>query len=300
MVSRRVRLIIMIAAFLGVTTSLAGEVFPAQGDDIQDDLRIPDSDYVQIVVTKERSSLLGRIVKIGEKEVEFETDLGVVEIPIAEIKKIKEIPRSGIEEGEYWFPEPNPTRLLFAPTARNLRKGSGYFCDYYVLIPGVAYGITDFFSIGGGVSLFPGFGLSEQLFYFTPKLGLKAGGNLHLSVGTLVVGVPDGDENRLGGILYGVGTVGPTEGSLTVGLGYGFVDSDLADKPMILVGGSRRLSRKIAILSENWIMPEVDTPIVSLGLRFLEKSLSADMALINRLRDPILPGVPYVDFVCNF
>lgn len=290
----------MIAALLGVTTPLAAEVFPAQGDGMQDNLRIPDNDYVHIVVTEEGLWLLGRIVKSGEKEIEFETDLGVVAIPIAEIKRIEELPRSRIEEGEDWFPEPNATRLLFAPTARNLRKGSGYFCDYYVLIPGVAYGITDYFSIGGGVSLLPGFDLSEQLFYFTSKLGLKAGGDLHLSVGTLVVGVPEDNENRLGGILYGVGTVGPADGSLTVGLGYGFVDSDLADKPMIIVGGSLRLSRKMAILSENWIMPEVDTPIVSLGLRFLEKSVSADMALINRLRDPIFPGVPYVDFVCNF
>jgi len=300
MTNKRIPPLIMILGFFIVATLFPREVSSGQDDDVENNLRIPQVNHVQIIVTEDGSSLVGRITWIGKDEIQFETDLGVVTIPIAKIEGIQEVPKSSIKRGEYWFPDPNSTRLFFAPTGRNLKKGGGYFCSYYLFFPGVAYGITDNFSIGGGVSLFPGVDLSEQLFYFTPKFGLKVSSSFNFSAGALLVRAPDGDESQLAGILYGMGTVGPADGSLTIGLGYGFVGSDFADRPVIVVGGNRRLSKEIAILSENWIIPDMDTPVVSLGLRFFGKSLSGDFALINTLKDPIFPGVPYTNFVYNF
>ena len=69
--------------------------------------------------------------------------------------------------------DPNYSRLLFAPTGRPLAKGDGYFSDYELVFPGVAYGLTDNLSLAGGVSVIPGLGLGEQLFYVSPKLGCE-------------------------------------------------------------------------------------------------------------------------------
>ena len=66
---------------------------------------------------------------------------------------------------KYWFPNPNATRLYFAPTAHMLRKGKGYFADYYLFSPSVVYGITDNITIGGGVSLFPAAGIKGGFFF---------------------------------------------------------------------------------------------------------------------------------------
>jgi len=273
--------------------------------DIKSKLKIADSTCVQVITTVDKSTNIGRIIKVGEDEIVFKAEFGTIIIPIAKITKIKEIPASSIKDGVYWFPNPNKTRLYFSPTARMLKQGEGYFADYYILFPGFVYGITDNFTIGGGMSLIPNVNIDEQIFYFTPKIGLKASEKFNIAAGALIVKMPGFDEedgdSPLVGILYGVGTTGTPDASFTFGLGYGFVDGEFAKKPMVVIGGEKRISRRTAFVSENWIMPGVENPIISYGLRFFGEKMSVDLALINILSDKIIfPGMPYIDFVINF
>jgi hypothetical protein len=300
---RNIKLLILIFLLsIFFSTFLFSNVSAQQ---IQNLLRIPDSTKVQVITTIDKSKNIGRIVKVGEDDIVFKAEFGTIIIPISKIKDIKEIPASSIKDGVYWFPNPNTTRLYFAPTAQMLKQGEGYFADYYLFFPAFAYGITNNFTIGGGMSLIPGASMDEQMFYFTPKIGLKAAKNFNIAAGALVVKIPnfddENDESPLVGILYGVGTVGNPDASFTFGLGYGFVDDEFANKPMVVIGGEKRLSRRTAFVSENWIMPGVDNPLISYGLRFFGEKMSVDLALINILSDEfIFPGVPYIDFVINF
>jgi len=271
--------------------------------DVKSNLNIPDSKQVQIITTYDKSTLIGRIVKIGEQEIQFKTEFGEITIPIQKIKSVEVVPISSIKGGIYWFPNPNATRLYFAPTARMLKQGEGYFSDYYLFFPGISYGITDNVTIGGGISLIPWIGIDKQLFYFTPKVGLKATKNFNFATGALIIKVPDSsdDDSPIVGILYGVSTFGTPDGSITAGIGYGFVGSDLAEKPMFMIGGEKRLSRRMAFVTENWILPGVDQPLISYGMRFMGEKMSFDLALWNILSEDIFfPGMPYVDFVFNF
>jgi len=271
---------------------------------VKDNLKIPDSSHVQIITTHDKSTMMGRILEIREKEILFKSEFGMTMIPIEKILSIEIIPISSIREGEYWFPNPNATRLFFAPTARMLQKGDGYFADYYLFFPAFAYGITDNITIGGGMSLIPGGDLDEQIFYFTPKVGLAAAKKFDIGIGALIIKIPDFDdeeESPLVGLLYGVGTYGSSNSSLTIGLGYGFVDDKVADKPMVVIGGEHRISRRLALVTENWILPGVDNPMISYGMRFFGEKMSVDLALLNTLgKEAFLPGIPYVDFVFNF
>ncbi len=278
---------------------------------VQDNLTIPDSAHIQIITTHDKSTMIGRILEIKEKEIRFKAEFGEITIPIDKITSIEIVPISSIKEGEYWFPNPNATRLFFAPTGRMLKKGDGYFADYYLFFPAFAYGITDKITFGGGMSLLPGADLDKQIFYFTPKVGWEATKNLSFGIGTLVIKIPDFDddepdesddiESPLVGLLYGVGTYGNPNSSLTIGLGYGYVDDEFADKPMIMIGGEQRISRRLALVTENWIFPGVDDPMVSLGVRFFSEKMSVDLALLNTIgKEALFPGIPYVDFVFNF
>jgi hypothetical protein len=149
------------------------------------------------------------------------------------------------------------------------------------------------------MTLIPGLDIDEQIFYFTPKVGLKTSHNTNVAAGALVLALPEDDP--VVGILYGVGTFGDPDGCLTVGLGYGFVEDDVVDKPMFMIGGEKRLSRRVSFVSENWIFPEVDEPLVSAGFRFFGEGISVDLGLINVLGEDIFfPGIPWVDFVFNF
>ena len=103
------------------------------------------------------------------------------------------------------------------------------------------------------------------------------------------------------GIIYGVGTYGTPDNSITFGLGFGYSDEDISDKPALILGGEYRIIRRMSLVSENWVFPEVDEPLISYGIRFFGESLSADFALFNILdEDAFFPGFPMISFTWNF
>ncbi len=264
-------------------------------------LRIPGPDQTQIVTTHDGSSFVGRITEITEDEIVFQTDMGDLRIAISKIRTVKEVPTSSMRGGTYWFPNPNATRLFFAPTAHMLGKGEGYFSDIYLFFPGFAYGLSDNVTIGGGVSLIPAIGLDDQIFYLTPKVGIKTSEDLRFALGALIVKLPDFNGQPIVGIAYGTVTTGSADGGLTGGLGYGFVDGDFADKPMVMVGGQLRMARRTSFVTENYIFPGLDDPLITYGLRFFGEKLSVDLAMINLVGENFFfPGIPYIDFVFVF
>jgi uncharacterized membrane protein len=190
---------------------------------------------------------------------------------------------------------PNSTRLFFAPTGQMLRKGEGYFADYELFFPGFAYGVTDNISVGGGVSIFPA-GVGDQVYYFTPKVGMSFGDQVHVSAGLLLAGTKGGT----GGVGYTAGTFGDGDGSVTAGVGYGFAGGEIASKPLAMLGGEKRVSRRLALVTENYLLPTIDKSVVySFGVRFMGEKLTTDLAIFNTAGSQII-GVPYVDFVFKF
>ena len=261
------------------------------------DLEIPDSTHIQILTVDDGSTFMGRIIEIDEEEIKFETKHGIMTISVFEITEVKLVSDDQIKEGKYWFPNPNSSRLFFAPTGRMLKQGEGYFADYFIFFPTITFGVTDNITLGGGFSILPGVDLDEQVLLFTPKVGVKTSKKMDLAFGALVAKLPEDAPSA--GILYGVSTFGSLDNSITIGLGYGYFDDELADKPIVVLGGETRTSRSISLVTENWIVPEKDTPIISMGLRFFGEKLSADFALIFPLEDEVIT-FPYIDFVYKF
>lgn len=309
-----VRLLVLLAASL---TCLAAAAAPraaaAQGAPaarasarVLRKLQGVDSTQTVTVRTRDGSALVGRVLAVQGDTLRFSAGVGTVAIPLGDVEDVLAMsraagPRAGGAQA-YWFRNPNATRLLFAPTGRMLERGDGYFSDYYVVLPGFAYGVTDELTLGGGMSLIPGLN-GSQVFYFTPKVGLYQSPNTNLAAGALVAAYPggDGEESHTFGILYGVGTLGGPDGSVTAGLGYGYADGELGDKPAVLLGAEKRLSRRTALVTENYVLPGVDDPLISYGLRFFGEQSSLDLGFVNVLgEDAIFPGIPYVGFVFNF
>ncbi|KAB2878869.1 hypothetical protein F9K33_11480 [bacterium] len=264
---------------------------------IKDKIKIPDSTTVQILTTTDGSTLNGRIIEINEADIRFESNVGIVQIPIQKIKDIKEILTKSIHNGEYWFPNPNSTRLYIAPTGRMLKSGEGYFQNIYIFFIGGAFGITNNITMGGGISIFPG--APEQVYYLTPKVGFQVAKSVNVAVGTLLMGATGGGETI--GIHYGVGSIGNSDGSVTAGLGWGYSGSHVADKPIIMLGAEKRLTRRTAFVTENWIVPNSDGSFLSFGLRFFGEGLAIDLAFIRPtgVNGDVGIGIPYVDFVIN-
>jgi len=112
---------------------------------------------------------------------------------------------------------------------------------------------------------------------------------VHLAAGVLFAGTKGGT----GGVYYAVGTLGDGDGSITLGGGYGF-------KPVRMLGAEKRLSRRIAIVTENYLLPvSNDNLLYSFGLRFMGEKITTDLALFNVANSGVI-GFPWVDFVFRF
>jgi hypothetical protein len=217
----------------------------------------------------------------------------------------------------------NDTRLLFSPTGRPLKKGEGYFSDHYVVFPGVAYGLTDNLSIGAGVTVIPGLGLGEQLFYVAPRFGKQFSENVAVSTGILYAGGGDlNDETGLG-VGFGMATFGKPDKSLTIGGGVvrtteyesvarnvnGRVTYDTrrraSNTPVVMVGGAARVADRLALVSENWLVLDEGFDLskqpIALGVRFLGDRLSADVGvvLVGELLDEGFP-LPWLSVTYHF
>ncbi|MEZ5358991.1 MAG: hypothetical protein R3F48_09200 [Candidatus Zixiibacteriota bacterium] len=282
--------------------------------DVSSQLKIPAEGNKQILTLTDGSTLIGKIKEVQENTIVFVTDMGEITVDIEKIVEVKEIAEKSIKEGKYWFDNPNQTRLYFGPTGRMLKKGEGYFADVYLFFPSVTYGVTDNITVSGGVSIFPTDDIGEQIIYFTPKIGFNSSPKLAFAASAFIVRVPDwfGDDDDIDndgdddivdvlGILFATTTYGTPDKSITFGLGFGFADSEIADKPAVQIGGEYRLARRMSFVTENWVFPEVDQPLLSYGLRFFGENMAVDLALFNVLdEDAVVPGIPYIDFVYNF
>jgi hypothetical protein len=283
---------------LTVVLCLATSVASAEGqasNDVRGRMIVPDSAHTQIVTLKDGSTIFGRILAVNGDTVSFQSQAGDIQLSAGAIRAIREISTEDLREGEYWFPNPNYTRLFFAPTGQMLKKGEGYFSDYELFFPGFAYGLTDNVTIGGGVSLFP-VAVEDQVYYLTPKIGISVSDRVHLAAGMLFAGT----QGETGGIYYGVGTFGDANASVTLGGGYGFAGGKIESRPVGMLGGELRISRRIGLVTENYLLPVSDDNVLySFGVRFMGEKITTDLALVNVAGSGVI-GVPYVDFVFRF
>lgn len=261
--------------------------------------RIPDSTEVQVLRTKDGTRFVGRTLELRSDSLVFESRAGVVRVARANVASLETIPRERMHGGDVWFPNPNTTRLLFAPTGRMLPRGQSYFNNTSVFVLGYAGGVTDHFTLGGGLSVLPLDDFSDNIFYITPKVGLYQSERVNVAAGALL-GWAGGDEGDYGGIAYGVSTFGPPDRSLTLGVGYGFAAGELADDPVFMAGTNIRMSRRVGFISENYLVVGED-PAISYGLRFMGERMTFDLAFVNVLGDDmIFPGIPFIDFAFFF
>ena len=251
------------------------------------------------VILKDGSELIGTIVKEDSASIFFRTVSNIsMTIPKSQVKTTERL--SGqFTDGQYVRPDPNFTRLFFAPTARPLKSGQGYFSAYQIFFPFLAVGLSDFVTLAGGMSLIPG--AESQIIYFAPKITPVQLGDLSVAGGVLYIHATFGESDGVG-IIYGVTSFGNQNASLTAGLGWGFSGNETAHKPIILLGGELRASNSIKFITENWIPPDSDIAFLSFGIRFFGDSLASDLGLIypagSRFRG--FPFFPWLGFAYNF
>jgi len=280
---------------LALAVVVAGAVPSAKAQTAQTD----SAKITHVLRTREGSVLLGRIIEERGDTIRFETRGGLLTIARSSIDDLKPVASNEVRNGVYWFADPNRTRLFFAPTARMLSPGEGYYSNTYLFFQTFAGGLSERMTIGGGMTLVPA-GLDNQIYYLTPKVGLLNTETVNVAAGALLVLAPMDDGHSFG-ILYSVATYGGIDGSMTAGLGWGYYDNELANRPAIMVGGAKRVSRRVSFITENYVFPRESNPLLSYGVRFFGEKLATDLAMIYPMGSGMpFPGVPFVSFTVKF
>ncbi len=247
----------------------------------------------------------------------FRTDFGVLVLPLEDLAQLSRLdPTSAPKNRFYGFPNPSASRYLFAPSAIPLRQGEGYYQNVFFTVNSINYGFTDRLALTAGTELISWLSsvfvrdLSFLPAFTNVKVARPFAKNFYAGGGVLAAGAVGMDYAIGGALAYGIATYGDREKNVTLGLGwYGLGGSErdgyLNRAPVITVGGMARISRRIGLVSENWIVPRVHpnyrnvlgylgtVMAFSAGARILTPQVSFDLALV-------MAGEAYQDGSADF
>lgn len=270
-----------------------------------------------IITLNDGSKISGKILSKSEDETIVQTkNFGNLKITNEKIKRIEPIDGTIAKTGKVWFKNPTYGLYYLTPTAIPQKKGEGYYHNYYGLGNEFSYAITDHATIGGGLT-------GPLGVYLTAKVSTSVNEYAHVGGGVFLGNsiFPIVRSSNFGLALgYCSFTVGNIDHNLTATVCYGFMNSqsntDLMNQPLMQLSGTVRVSKKLAIVSENWIVPvngdpfnrgfKEDShyePFISYGCRILNKRGSFDIGFLNTpafWENQFLVGMPYIGFVTRF
>ncbi len=263
---------------------------------------IPPVDSAKVVSLRltDGASLTGRVIAGDDTSVTLLTFAAArVTLPHRSISSWR--PQAGRTTATGFQPsDPNSSRLFFAPTARTLPRGRGFFADYYLFFPTAAVGVSDRVMLSGGMSIIPG--ISSQLIYLAAKVGVAQGPGAAFAVGGFWATVPDESDASLG-MGYAVTTLGSEDHAVTLLAGYPFTTRQLAREPLFVVGGETRMSGRSKFMAELWKLPDESSVPALFGPRWFGDRLAVGFGLIYVLGSDGVDGwpfIPWVDFAVNW
>ena len=309
-VEAEMRSLVMTAMLLAAPAIAAAQAIPSVVPPI---VKVAEAGVIQELQMQDGTRLIGRVESIGEGQFTFRTTSGL-ELTLSKDFVLLLRPFTGrIVDGELWEDDPNTTRLFFGPTGRSLKRGEAYFGVYEVFMPFVQVGITDRLSIGGGTPLIFGEGFSNRPAWLTPKFQVFDNGRLSTAIGAIHFFNFDGDGANAG-IAYGVATYGGGDSAFTIGAGAAYneetrwvyeptgrsytVDEGTNTAPVLMIGGERRASKRVKLVSENYVFKSGG--IASVGVRFFGEKLSADFGLVIPLQSEFFIALPMINIVKKF
>ncbi len=206
------------------------------------------------LLLKDNRTFSGKIIRQDDKIIVLLTHSGIeMKVPRSQIQSV-EYPNGQVSGNPFRRMDPNHTRLMMAPTGRQLRQGEGYFSDIYIFFPSVTYGVTNNISISAGISVIPFVDFASQIKYAAPRLGFQISDEAALTAGALFVSGIGGSS----GLVFAGGSIGPPHKSLTFGIGFSYSKTkssalQFSKYPIVILGGNIQLGSHVSLVSETWL-----------------------------------------------
>jgi hypothetical protein len=293
--THHVAAITLLMAMVAVVPAVAAGQCPRGQPSI---IEVAPAGVTQEVILVGGAEYLGRVIDAGEP-IRFQLLSGdILELARSRVLCVRPV-EGRLHEGQFWAADPNTTRLFFGPTGRALRQGDGYISVFQIIMPMVAYGVTDRITVAGGTPLLFGEGVNPVL-WLAPKVEVVRTPTFRGSTGVLALFSPGESESI--GVLYGVGTFGrTTDLAATFGAGWGYsTESGIFSTPALMAGFESRVSRRIKLVSENYLIADEGVGMISFGPRFIGDRLAADLGLAAPIGSGGFFVFPLINFVYNW
>lgn len=256
------------------------------------------------IETIDGNEFLGEVVNEDSERIYLKTqNLGELSILKSNIKFQETVNVRQIKDGKLWFANPQSTRYFWSPNGYGLKKGEGYYQNIWVLWNQFAYGVTDNFSIGGGIIPLFLFGGAPTPVFLSPKISIPLEKEkLNLGVGGLF-GTVLGESESSFGILYGLSTFGSHDNNVTIGVGYGFAGGEWASTPLLNFNGMFRVTSRGYFITENYFVSLGDESmlLMTLGGRWIIKKAALDYGLVIPVGDiGTFIAIPWLGFTVPF
>ena len=273
------------------------------------------------VVLKDGQSLSGKLLAHTARAYTIEMAFGSdIVLPVASVLRV-EIAVHYFQHGnELWFDDPNRSRYFFGWSGMLLEHGQWYLSQKELGATFFSVGVTDFLSVDLA-SAFPAYFWGAD--GVNALLGVRGGGTvlpwLHLAAGIQMLAIPALTSRRSGsgaplvGMISGTATFGDRSQNFTVmaGMPYSFTGSNAIGAPIFSVSGIKRLTRMLALMTENWLYLEYRSAtsgfvlVNSFGIRLMGEHVACDLGLgVTSSQDgfgrPVGYPLPLVDFTYNF
>lgn len=256
------------------------------------------------IETIDGNEFIGHIISEDSLKIVVKTEkLGEISIFRSDIKRQEILEVQQIKEGKYWFPNPQSTRYLWSPNGYGLKQSEGYYQNIWVLWNQFAYGLSDNFSIGGGIIPLFLFGGTPTPVFITAKFSIPVVENKFNIGAGAIAGTILGEEETGFGILYGLSTFGTPDNNVTVGMGYGFAGGEWASSPMININGMFRVSSRGYFITENYYINAggENVVLITLGGRSIIKKAALDYGLVIPIADiGQFVAIPWLGFTVPF
>jgi hypothetical protein len=264
-----------------------------------------DKKLTVAVETKDGSRFVGKFMGRQNDTVVLKTEtMGLIYLAESQIKSIDEVGK--IKESSSsnlaWFRNPFATQGLFFPTAIGLKKGEGNYQNLMVGLNSVQYGITDNFSIGGGLEIISLVSTGSPLaVYLQPKLSYSFSNNWHVSGGVYLFasGSNFSSNSAIFTLPYANLTYGNRDNNVTIGT-YVSTQGNQSET-LVLIGGQVRAARKFSFAGELYFADE--SVLLTLGGRFITETFNLNFGLFSPgIVDPGAESfaIPYIGFTIPF
>ncbi len=274
------KLFLIFALFVGIVTISHAQI---------EDQKIEDSEIatksIVIVYTKTGEIYRGYFISQNKDFLVIENEtVGKITIPTDRIKKIESTDSNAklkVDSEPEEVNNINSAKYFFGSSGFNFEKGGNYLTNNFM---SYHRGVSENFSIGIGTSLVT-LVAGLPIFYINPHYTYSFNENLHFKAGVdAFIGFAEG-ESGIAALLNTGLTIGTPDLNLTGTVYYGALSGiGLVNQPIFSVAGMARVSKKLALVSENLLVPNVDSGVFflgSYGLRYLTDNGSFDFFFVN-------------------